>query len=43
MKGKVRVLLAALALLCAMVACGDFNDSSPMLDGALHVTEEGVR
>ena len=43
MKHKFYIALAILALLFAMLACGDFNDSSPMLDGALHVTEQEVR
>lgn len=40
MRGKACILLAALALLCAIVACGDFNDNSPMLDGAAHTVQE---
>ena len=40
MRGKMCVLLAALALLCAMLACGDFDDSSPTLDAAQHAVQE---
>lgn len=40
MQGKAVVLLAALVLALAMLACGDFNDSSPMLDAAQRTAQE---
>lgn len=37
---KVALVLAALMLALAMMACGDFNETSPMLNGIQHTVSE---
>lgn len=40
MKGKARVLLVTLVVLLAMLACGNFNESSPTWDAVQHTVQE---
>jgi len=39
-RGKVALVLAALMLALAMMACGDFNETSPMLNSIEHTVSE---
>lgn len=41
--GKLVVLLAMLMVITLMLACGDFNPESPMLDGVEHTVQEASR